>query len=288
MPLMTVFLFIVFVILSSSRFCFAFDCTYPEAPHSPDFLHRVSELAEPIYKSNKPFPHITIDNFFPEDLISSVSKEFPQYSSGEADAADGWYKSQINVQNRKLERYNLTLGPATQFLISYMHSTDFLFFLSKLTGIERLVPDPYLYGGGMHQTLSGGHLSVHLDYNFNDNINMWRRVNVFVYLNENWEDDWRGHLELWNADRTAMVVSIAPLFNRLAIFTASEVSWHGHPDKMLCPPSISRKSIAIYYYTAVDGYDRPKRITEFRPREHDTWKFEEGLYPIHHSNRHSR
>jgi hypothetical protein len=264
--------------------CRGCQCGYdniPQPPCSPEFLNYVGEFAKPIYQGNKPFPYITIDNFFPEELIRNVSEDFPKYSDGEDPAVEGWFKSEINVQNRKIERFELKLEPATQFLISYMQSTAFVRFLSDLTEIQGLVPDPYLYGGGMHQTLSGGHLSIHLDYNFNDQLNMWRRVNVFVYLNEDWKEEWGGDLELWNADKTAMEVSIAPIFNRLAIFTASEVSWHGHPDKMLCPPDRSRKSIALYYYTAIDGYDRPKRMTEFRPRENDTWKYEEGLYPIH-------
>ena len=121
---------------------------------------------------------------------------------------------------------------------------------------------------------------MHLDYNFNDQINMWRRVNVFLYLNEDWEEDWGGHLELWDANRTSVVAAVAPLFNRLTIFTASEVSWHGHPDPLRCPQDRTRKSLALYYYTAVDGYERDKRITDFRPRSKDTWRTEEGLLSI--------
>ena len=45
------------------------------------------------------------------------------------------------------------------------------------------------------------------------------------------------------------VVKILPIFNRMAIFSTTEISWHGHPDPLTCPPERSRKSLALYYYT---------------------------------------
>ena len=44
-------------------------------------------------------------------------------------------------------------------------------------------------------------------------------------------------------------VKIAPYFNRMAIFSTTDFSWHGHPDPLSCPPDRSRKSMALYYYT---------------------------------------
>jgi len=34
------------------------------------------------------------------------------------------------------------------------------------------------------------------------------------------------------------------------IFDTSNCSYHGHPQPLKCPPNRSRKSIALYYYTA--------------------------------------
>jgi Rps23 Pro-64 3,4-dihydroxylase Tpa1-like proline 4-hydroxylase len=226
-----------------------------------------------IYHENRPFPHIFIDNFFPHDILHDVVAEFPS-SSGRNDPAtsQSWIQSEINCQFRKLEISSHDLGPATSYVISQLQSSYFIRFLEILTGIDSLIPDPHLYGAGPHQTLSGGYLSVHLDYNYNQKLQMWRRVNVFIYLNEDWDEDWGGHLELWDANMTSKITSIAPLFNRLVVFTATEISWHGHPEPLNCPSSRSRRSIALYYYTAIDGYDREKRQTEFRPRVNDDWR----------------
>ena len=108
---------------------------------------------------------------------------------------------------------------------------------------------------------------------------MWRRINVFLYFNKDWDDSWGGHLELWDAAMTHPVVAIAPLFNRLVIFEASEYSWHGHPDPLQCPFNESRKSIAMYYYTVHDNplWKRIPRKTLFMPRVGiDKWKVDEG------------
>lgn len=247
--------------------------------YPPSFYEHILGMnAVAIYSQNRPIPHIYIDNFFPVGLLHDIVNEFPAYTTGKDPADPRWIKSEINCQFRKLEITPQNFGPVTSYFISQLQSSTFIRFLEILTGISSLLPDPHLYGAGPHQTLSGGHLSVHLDYNFNENLQMWRRVNVFIYLNDDWEEDWGGHLELWDANMTTKVTAIAPLFNRLVVFTASEISWHGHPEPLRCPSHRDRKSIALYYYTALDGYNRTKRQTDFRPRLNDDWKIGEQYY----------
>ena len=43
--------------------------------------------------------------------------------------------------------------------------------------------------------------------------------------------------------------SISPIFNRMVIFSTNDFSNHGHPDPIKCPENISRKSIALYYFS---------------------------------------
>jgi hypothetical protein len=33
------------------------------------------------------------------------------------------------------------------------------------------------------------------------------------------------------------------------MFSTTDFSYHGHPDKLTCPEDRSRKSLALYYYT---------------------------------------
>lgn len=158
--------------------------------------------------------------------------------------------------------------------MDHMKSSEFIWFLEALTGIDNLIPDPHSYGSGLHHTVRGGHLGVHLDYNYHPVLKMWRRINVFVYLNEGWQEEWKGDLEFWSEDQSELLLAIAPLFNRLVIFEASEHSWHGHPDPLNCPPEMARKSIAMYYYTVADNpsWARQPRCTLFMPRRGiDDW-----------------
>jgi hypothetical protein len=39
----------------------------------------------------------------------------------------------------------------------------------------------------------------------------------------------------------------------MAIFTTTNSSFHGHPEPLLCPEGVSRKSIALYYYSACEA-----------------------------------
>jgi hypothetical protein len=37
---------------------------------------------------------------------------------------------------------------------------------------------------------------------------------------------------------------------RLAVFSTTDFSFHGHPDPLTCPEGRSRRSIALYYFSA--------------------------------------
>ena len=112
--------------------------------------------------------------------------------------------------------------------------------------------DPNLFGGGLHQSIRGAFLNVHVDYNFHPDTRHHRRLNVLVYMNKDWKDEYEGHLELWDLSdgRKTLLAKVAPLFNRCVIFETNEISFHGHPKPLNAPEGVNRKSIATYYYTA--------------------------------------
>ncbi|EDK72835.1 conserved hypothetical protein [candidate division TM7 genomosp. GTL1] len=153
----------------------------------------------------------------------------------------------------------------------YLNSQPFLEFLSILTGIDALMPDPYFEGGGAHQILPGGLLKIHADFNKSRLTGLDRRLNVLVYMNKDWNEDWGGHFELWDRDMMSAVKKIAPHFNRMAIFTTTSYSYHGHPDALKCPPDRSRKSLALYYYTngrpAEEVKEDHRTLFQTRPSE---------------------
>jgi Rps23 Pro-64 3,4-dihydroxylase Tpa1-like proline 4-hydroxylase len=131
-----------------------------------------------------------------------------------------------------------------------LNSAAFLQFLQILTGIkEPLIGDPYLAGGGMHEIKKGGFLKVHADFNKHPELKLDRRINVLVYLNKDWKEEYGGYFELWDKSMSNCEKKIAPIFNKMVIFSTTDYSYHGHPDPLTCPEDRSRKSLALYYYS---------------------------------------
>jgi Rps23 Pro-64 3,4-dihydroxylase Tpa1-like proline 4-hydroxylase len=203
-----------------------------------------SKLAN-TYQTNKPFPSIYIDDFFDENFLEEVLKEFPRVDQ---------LKDKIYYANPNEDKYatkgEYTFGDQTKKLVHFLNSQPFLEFLQKITGIEEtLIPDPYFEGEGFHEIKPGGFLKVHVDFHKNKKLQLSRRVNFLIYLNKDWEEEYGGHLELWEKDMSQCVSKILPKFNRAAMFSTTGDSWHGHPDPLNCPEGKSRKSLALYYYT---------------------------------------
>ena len=220
-------------------------------------LNKIAEDNAEKYQQASPFPHIYFDDFFPKDFLAKVSEEFPEANS------ETWQKFDGKAEKKLASQGDADIGPYVRALISVMNSGMFIEFIEKLTGISGLLPDPHLTGGGMHQIMPGGKLSLHIDFNKYQRKSLERRLNILVYLNENWEESYGGYLELWNKDVTKAEVKILPVFNRVALFSTTETSWHGHPDPLTCPANRTRRSVALYYYTV-------KRPEEELAEEHTT------------------
>lgn len=197
------------------------------------------------YANAKPFPSIYFDNFLNADMLREVLAEFPELGK---DKNEVFYQNPNEIKYASKGEYRF--GPLTRSLMHFLNAQPFLEFLQNLTGIkETLIPDPYFEGGGMHQIKPGGFLKLHVDFHKHKTMNLDRRINVLVYLNEDWEEAYGGHFELWERDMSRCVTRILPIFNRMAIFSTTDFSWHGHPDPLTCPPDRSRRSLALYYYT---------------------------------------
>lgn len=215
----------------------------------------LTELAQGLrneFISARPFQHVVFDNFIDLDIANKLVDTFPDKDSS---VWLDWKKRDTLHQPKKQGICHASLLGDNlyvylQNIIFAFNSYPFLNFLENLTGIKKLLPDPYLHGGGIHQILSGGKLSIHTDYNYLKQLDLYRRINVLLYLNKDWKPEYRGELELWDQGLTKCMKSIAPLFNRLVVFKTDKKTFHGHPTPLNTPPDITRKSIALYFYTA--------------------------------------
>jgi hypothetical protein len=201
------------------------------------------------FQSAAPFRHVIIDEFLAPDFCQRLMAEFPGFDGEHA-------RNEMGGIGRKAVFQNLPqLGPSYAQLDAMLRSREFLSFTSQLTGIPDLRYDPEYVGGGTHENLSGQDLDPHIDFNYHPATQLHRRLNLIVFLNPEWREEWGGVLELhvnpWLPPEEDSVKGIAPLANRCVIFETSENSWHGFKRIQLPDDKkhLTRRSIAVYYYT---------------------------------------
>ena len=219
------------------------------------------------YAFAEPFSHIVIDDFLPEKLADKILVHFPQ----DKKAHDKTYeKGYGGLHKRQIFPYDCDEFVRNTF--SFFNSAAMLQFLEGLTNIKGLLPDPYFAGGGFHEISAGGLLGIHADFRVNEGLQLVRRVNVLIYLNKDWKESYGGKLELWDKNMQAKVKEVAPIFNRCVIFNTDADSFHGHPEPLTTPEGVTRKSIALYYYTAqeISNDSGESRHTLYVARPNDT------------------
>lgn len=209
-------------------------------------------------------PHVFLKDFLDPDVVVAASREFPAVDTA------AWTHYQHQNENKhgmtKRQAFPALLGALTDEL----NSPEFVAWLSELTGIPDLMADPLLEGGGLHQSGRGGFLNVHTDFSHHHYHRHWRRrVNLILYLNDGWQAEWGGAIELWDERMQECIAKYPPLLNEVLIFDTNEKSFHGFPEPLTCPEGASRKSLALYYYT-IDSDAKPDtRSTNYRARPND-------------------
>ncbi len=199
---------------------------------------------------NYPFPHVIIDNFLLEDNLDITLESINNLKDEEAQAK--YINPNSPYEFNKLA-FNRNYGNCLHALFTELNSPEFISHLEKLTGIEDIVSgDIALEGAGIHRIKKGGYLKLHTDFNtyYNEKYGkLDRRINLLIYMNPEWKEEYNGALCLCDKYKEVCVKKVFPILNRCIIFNTSHMSIHGHPEVLNVPPDISRQSIAVYYYT---------------------------------------
>ena len=236
---------------------------YPIDPETLRIEHSVAKevgaaLAKD-YQGKSPFDYGCFDNFLPMELLEKVRSEAlsmgekaPEHSSG----------------NERLKTsYNPDrLPPYTRAVFNALNSRAFIQFLEQMSGIPGLIPDPYFQGGGIHRTETTGFLSIHADFNHHKVMNLQRRLNVLIYLNPDWKEEYGGSFEVWADDMSEQIAKFAPVMGRMCCFSTGDNTMHGNPEPVNHPENEPRLSIALYYYTATWEEGRIGQSTVFKQR----------------------
>ena len=201
------------------------------------------------FRSAEPFPHVVIERFFADDFVGRLIRDFPPFEKGCAVNESGELGKKATFENVR------ELGETFQEADDLVRSREFLALMSEISGIPGLLYDAAYIGGGTHENRAGQELDAHVDFNYHPARGWHRRLNLIVYLNPEWEEEWGGsiefHLNPWLPPDQNPVKRALPLANRAVLFETSERSWHGFEE--VSPPSgreeLSRRSFAIYLYT---------------------------------------
>jgi 2OG-Fe(II) oxygenase superfamily len=204
--------------------------------------HLVSQSAEllsSVFKSASPFPHVVIDL----ELDPALLLEFPGAAWPEWDRyGDGHQKGKRICS--KLSHIPFAL----RSMIEELHSSEVLTWLETVSGINALIPDPHLEGGGLHASEAGGILRTHTDFHSYRRLDVSRRLNLLVYLNDDWSLADGGALQLHQKGSNTPEREVVPIFGRVVIFETNDRSPHGFMTPIAAGKT--RQSVALYYYTA--------------------------------------
>jgi Rps23 Pro-64 3,4-dihydroxylase Tpa1-like proline 4-hydroxylase len=220
-------------------------------------LEKIARERRAEYAAADPYPHVVIDDFLPAETAEAALEEFDE-------TAEGW-KHYTHYNERKMALTGMDwMRPRMRALFEALQSDRFVRFVETLSGIENLLADPDLDGAGMHRSVRGGFLNLHVDFQSHTKNSHWsRQINLLLYLNREWRDEWNGALELWDPGLTRCARKVSPVFNRCLIFNTRAGSYHGHPAPLACPEDVSRKSLALYYFRD-EGEAQQLQSTHYR------------------------
>jgi Rps23 Pro-64 3,4-dihydroxylase Tpa1-like proline 4-hydroxylase len=224
------------------------------------------------FSTNTPFPHLIIDNFLKENSANNVLDNFRINKK--------WTNlSLVNNYKKFLLNDREYMNIICNEIIEELGSKEFIEYLISFTGFKNIFLDKELVGGGLQQTLNAGSLNLHTDFTSHITNKNWRRVlNLIIYFNKNWLDEYNGNIEFWDYNTTTKVKSYSPTFNKCVIFKTDQKSLHGFPDSLNLPANMSRKSLAVYYFTKEE---KPIKLypSTFTPRPTDKfyYKFLMGI-----------
>lgn len=225
----------------------------------------IKKLKGELILNTDPFPHIIKNNMLPLEIAKQAEEEFLQFDTKLQDTGACKYG---NLKRHFSNFKNMPL--MVKEIISFFYSKEFIEVLEEKFKIKNIIPDWKLWGGGMHVSKKGGHLTIHSDFLYQRVTNTKRVLNLLLYLNSGWKENWGGDIELWDKKMSKKIKQLSPLINNCLIFRTDKNSNHGFPDPINCPKEITRKSIALYYYVKDKSFFPIKIV----PRKYFTtiWK----------------
>ena len=206
----------------------------------------ITALWQQSYRDASPFPHLVIDGLIDGQLLSKIA-------AASVSQTTGWTSHHTALQSKRTLDKPASLPKDITRYFRLVYSTDFIGFLEQLTGIRGLLPDPELFGGGLHEAGTHGRFEIHVDFQRHPISGRRNRLALITYLNEGWTDADGGALELWCLKDRKRHSSIVPVMGRTLIMEQSPEAAHGYP--MAMGANRKRRALIAYFYTEAQPED---------------------------------
>ena len=206
------------------------------------------------YTKSNPYEYIVIDNFLKKEYLEGIINELNNLKDDKANSKFADPKCKLEYNKYGFSQIN-EYGENIKRVFNALLSKEFVKLLEKFTKIENLITNN-LEHAGIHRIKKGGFLELHTDFNSYKHEKhglLDRRINLLLYLNPKWKEEYKGHFMIANKKNKEIVDKILPILNRCVIFNTTKDSLHGHPERLLTPDNISRQSFALYYYSKNNG-----------------------------------
>lgn len=214
------------------------------------------ESLKSLHRYKVPVPYTIIDNFLPEEIFNEIVNDIKNIS-------DNYYTVFSNDTSYRKECRNFVEAPLLQSLSHGFHSSNFIKWIESISSVEKLIPDPHLRGAGLARVPTNNTLGLHTDFNWNDQLQLNRKVNLILYLTPDWKPEWHGDLEFWNFDNTECVAKIEPKANRLAFWNYDHRLIHGLSNELKMPDGVTRDNLIHFYYTSNSTWEVDPKRSQF-------------------------
>lgn len=210
-----------------------------------------------------PFPYKKQEQFLDPQFAIELQNEIMNISS------DAWDRYDNPFEQKYTLRDKFNFPPCLTRLFDELTSSEFVLELSKLVGYD-LKLDTTRNFWGVHTYGPGDKLDIHVDAGLHPTLGLKKQVTLGIYLSYEWLEEYGCQLEIWRGENSVKndaklfekVNSIAPLFNRLVLFTCNDYAWHGNPESANCP-SESRRIFVTLSYLSENFEDENKRMKAF-------------------------
>jgi len=210
-------------------------------------LPNAAELSEH-FRNATPFPNVVVENFFKPRIFAALQNELV---AGESNFHTVFTDV---LQTNKTISTGDSVPPLISLIAAKFASARMLRYLEEVTGLSRLVPDPYYNTdyGYYHIVGAGGVLGSHVDHSHHSTLRIPHVLNIVVYLTSDWRPSDGGALCLFDGDGKKIVKRIECQPNRAAIFACTPNAYHG-VEPVSRASGRRRHSLYFAYYSVASG-----------------------------------